>query len=45
MFLIVGNVSMFPSFHNSNPTISIAEIIYEMHVGMFLICESVGHFD
>ena len=45
MFPVVGNVSMFTLFHNSSPTISIAEIIYKMHVGMFFICKSVGHFD
>jgi hypothetical protein len=28
---------MLPVFHHSSPTISIAETIYEMHVGVFLI--------
>lgn len=32
-------------FCNSNPTISIAETIYKMHVSIFLICKSVGHFN
>jgi hypothetical protein len=34
-----------PVFHNSSPTISIVESIYEIQVGVFFICNSVGRFD
>ena len=31
--------------HYSSPTVSIAETMYEIHVGMSLICKLVRHFD
>jgi hypothetical protein len=31
--------------HHSSPTISIAETIYRMHVGIFFICKIVRHFN
>jgi hypothetical protein len=30
-----------PVFHHSSPTISIAETVYKMHVGVFFVCKRV----
>lgn len=34
-----------PVFHDSSPTISIAEAIPEMHISIFFTCKQVRHFD
>jgi len=34
-----------PVFHDSSPTISIAEAIPEMHISTFVTCKQVRHFD
>jgi hypothetical protein len=33
-----------PTFHQSSPTISIAETVLEMHVGIFFNCKRISHW-